>query len=195
MTFEPLGLPDLFEAYYYHGRTRFHQGDLQMAAEVNPDDYQSRFLRTQILRGLGRTAEALVEANQGIAAVEKHLEWNPDDARALYLGAGSLILSGQAERGERWLQRALVIDPDDSVVLYNVACNYAVLGKAETALDYLEQAIEKGTVSIAWMTNDEDLVSLRTHARYAKPLKKLEMPDVAVPKEGLQARMARYDAR
>ena len=173
--------PRLFEAYYYYGRTRFHQGDLQMAAdyfakaaEVNPNDYQSRFLRVQILRGLGRTEEALNEAKQGIAAVEKHLEWSPDDARALHLGAGSLLLSGQVERSERWLQRALEIDPDDSVVLYNVACNYATMGKTEAALGYLERAVENGTVSVAWMRNDEDLASLRSHPRYKEILRKLE---------------------
>ena len=173
--------PSLFEAYYYFGRTLFHRGDLQLAAElfakaaeVNPDDYQSRLLRVQILRGLGRTDEALIEAKQGIAAVEKHLESNPDDARALHLGAGSLILSGQVERGEDWLRRALAIDPEDSVVLYNVACNYATLGKTDTALDYLEKAIENGTVSVAWMRNDEDLANLRTHPRYEQLLGKLE---------------------
>ena len=173
--------PNLFEAYYYYGRTRFHQGDLPMAAdyfakaaEVNPDDYQSRLLRVQILRGLGRMDEALIEAKQSVAAVEKHLEWSPDDARALYLGAGSLSLSGQVERAKRWLQRALDIDPDDPVVLYNVACNYATFGEIETALDYLERAIEKGTVSAAWMRNDEDLSSLRSHARFEEMLKRLE---------------------
>ena len=173
--------PSLFEAYYYFGRTRFHQGKLEMAAElfakaaeVNPEDYQSRLLRVQILRGLGQMDEALIEAEQGIAAVEKHLELNPDDARALHLGAGSLILSGQVERGERWLRQALEIDPNDSVVLYNVACNYATLGKVEEALDYLEQAIENGTVSVAWMRNDEDLAKLRKEPRYEDMLKKLE---------------------
>jgi TolB-like protein len=61
--------PGLFEAYYYYARTRFHQGDMKMAAELfekaaetNPDDYQSRLLRVQILRGMGRVDQANVEA-------------------------------------------------------------------------------------------------------------------------------------
>lgn len=160
--------PALFEAYYYYGRARFHQGDMQAAADlfekaaqVNPADYQSRLLRVQILRGMGRNEQAREEAKLGVAAVEKYLQWNPDDARALNLGAGSLILLGDIERAERWMQRALEIDQNDSVVLYNVACNYAVLGRAEAALGYLERAIEHGTVSASWMKGDEDLVSLR----------------------------------
>ena len=173
--------PRLFEAYYYYARARFHQGDMETAAdlfkkaaETNPADYQSRSLRTQILRGAGRREEAVAQAKEAIAVLEKHLEWNPDDARALHLGAGSLVVLGERERAERWLQRALQIDPDDSVVLYNVACNYATLGKAEKALDYLEHAVENGTVSPTWMRNDEDLVLLREHPRYRAILARLE---------------------
>ena len=58
------------------------------------------------------------------------------------------------------------IDPTDSVVLYNVACNLATLGEKDKALDYLERAVEHGTVSEAWMRNDADLVSLRDHPRF-----------------------------
>jgi adenylate cyclase len=171
----------LFEAYYYYGRARFHQGDMQAAADLfekaakaNPADYQSRLLRVQVLRGMGRKDEALEEAKLSVAAVEKHLEWNPDDARALHLGAGSLVITGDIDRAERWLQRALEIDPNDSVVLYNVACNYATVAQTEKALDYLEQAIEHGTVSASWMKNDEDLVSLHELPRYREMLAKLE---------------------
>ena len=173
--------PGLFEAYYFYGRTRFHRGDMQAAADLfekaakaNPADYQSRLLRVQVLRGMGRNDEALAEAKLSLAAVEKHLEWNPDDARALHLGAGSLVVLGNIERAERWLQRALEIDPHDSVVLYNVACNYATVGQTEKALHYLEQAIEYGTVSASWMKNDEDLVSLHGLPRYREMLTKLE---------------------
>jgi adenylate cyclase len=173
--------PGLFEAYYYYGRARFHQGDMEGAAELfekaakaNPADYQSRLLRVQVLRGMGRYDEALEEAKLSVAAVEKHIEWNPDDARALHLGAGSLVVLGDIERAEKWLQRALEIDPNDSVVLYNVACNYATLAQTGKALDYLEQAIEHGTVSASWMKNDEDLVSLHGLPRYREMLAKLE---------------------
>lgn len=173
--------PSLFEAYYYYARARFHQGDMEAAAElfrkaaeVNPADYQSRFLRVQILRGAGHMDAAREEARHGIEAVEKHLAWNPDDARALHLGAGSLILLGQEERADQWLQRAIEIDPKDPVVLYNVACNYAVLGRTTQALDCLEHAAQYGTVSFSWMLNDEDLASLRGLERFESLLERLQ---------------------
>ncbi len=165
--------PTLFEPYYYFARTRFHQGDMDMAAEwfakaasVNPDDYQSRLLRVQILRGEGLIEQAEAEAREAIEVVERHLEWHPDDLRALHLGAGSLILLGQVERADRWLRRALEIDPTDSILLYNVACNYATLGRVEESLDYLERAVTHGIASAGWMRNDKDLESLHGHPRY-----------------------------
>jgi len=172
--------PDLFEAWYYFARTRFHQGDMDSAAElfakaasVDSEDYQSRLLRVQILRGQGRVEDARSEAHEAIEVAERHLEWNPDDVRAMLLGAGSLILLGDTERAERWMQRALEIDPDDPISLYNLACNYATLNKVDEALDYLERAADIGTVSKDWMENDEDLVNLRAHPRFDAILEKV----------------------
>ena len=166
---------------YYGGRARFHDGDVEgaaelfaKAAEVNPAEYQARCLRVQILRGLGHREQATLEARQNVSVLENHLKWNPDDVRALHLGAGSLIVLGEVERAQRWLQRALEIDPDDSILLYNVACNYATLGEVEMALDYLESAIESGMVNHAWIRNDKDLDAVRSHPRYGSLLHKIE---------------------
>ena len=103
----------VFEAYYYYARARFHQGDLDgaaelfaKAAEADPTDYQSRCLRAQILRGTGQVDAARAEAQRAVDIVEKNLEWSPHDARAFHLGAGSLIILGQVDRarrsGARW---------------------------------------------------------------------------------------------
>lgn len=173
--------PCLFEAYYYYARTRFHRGDMDMAAElfkkaadVDPTDYQSRCLRVQILRGMGRIDDAIEEAHEAVAVVEGHLKWNPDDARAYHLGAGTLVVLGDTDRAKRWLHRAIEMAPDDPVVFYNVACNLATLGEKDKALDYLERAVEHGAVSVAWMRNDEDLASLREDTRYAELLRHVE---------------------
>jgi adenylate cyclase len=172
--------PRLFEAYYYFARARFHQGDMDAAAElfekaasVNPEDYQSRLLRVQILRGADRLDEAIVEARLPIEVVERHLDWHPDDVRALRLGAGSLVVLGETERADRWLQRALKIDPNDPIVLYNVACNDATLNRVEESLDYLERAVDNGTVSEDWMKNDADLENLRSYPKYAALLERI----------------------
>ena len=173
--------PRLFEAHYYFARTRFHQGRLEeavelfkAASEMDPTDYQSRCLRIQVLRGLGRDEESVAEARETIQVVENNLKWNPDDARAYHLGAGTLVVLGDTERAKRWLHRAIEIDPDDPIVRYNVACNLATLGDLESAIEYLGDAIEHGTVSAAWMRNDEDLANLRSDPRYAELLERLD---------------------
>jgi Flp pilus assembly protein TadD len=151
------------------------------AADADPGDYQSRCLRVQILRGTGHEALAIEEAREAVEVLERHLEWHPDDARGLHLGAGSLVMLGQTERAKRWLRRALELDPDDPIVLYNVACNFATLGDVDESLDYLEQAIEQGTVSSDWMRNDEDLVSLRNNPRYTALLQRVEAKESPDP--------------
>ena len=175
--------PNLFETYYYFARTRFHQGRLEdaielfhKAADVDPSDYQSRCLRIQALRGMGRLDEARAEAKQTIRVLERHLEWNPDDARAYLLGAGTLIVLENVERAKRWLRRAVEIDPGDPVVRYNVACNLATLGEIDKALDYLGKAVKQGTISASWMRNDDDLANLRDDPRFQALVQTLENP-------------------
>ena len=171
----------VFEAYYYYARTQFHRGDMQAAAElfkkaaeVDPTDYQSRCLRARILRGENRGEEAIAEAKDAIDVIENHVKWNPDDARAFHLGAGSLLVLGEIERAKRWLHRAIEIAPNDSVVLYNVACNLTTLGETDKAMEYLERAVDHGAVSAAWMRNDEDLANLRDIPEFAKLLQRVE---------------------
>lgn len=173
--------PTLYEAYYYCGRAKFHQGYIERAAElfekaadVNPLEYQARCLRVQILRGVGRIKDAKLAARKSVEVLEKHLKWNPDDVRALHLGAGSLMVLGEVDQAKRWLRRALEIDPDDSILLYNVACNYAIMGETDDALDYLESAVANGMVNLAWISNDKDLDVLRTHPRFQSLLHRIE---------------------
>ena len=172
--------PGLYEAYYYFARCKFHQGDMALAAEyfekaasVNPEDYQSRLLRVMVLRGEGRMDEAKLEARRAIDVVEKHLEWNPDDVRALLLGAGSLIILDKIEQAEQWMLRAMEIDPDDPISLYNIGCNLATLNQVEKAFDYLERAFDHGTINQGWMEHDADLVDLHSHPRYVALLRKV----------------------
>jgi len=175
--------PTLFEAYYFYARTKFHQGDVDMAAELflkaaeaDPTDYQSRCLRVQILRGTGHEEQAAREAEKAVAVVEQHVKWNPDDARAFHLGAGSLVAAGDVDRAKRWLHRAIEMAPNDPIVMYNVACNLATLDESEKAMDYLEKAVDVGAISSTWIRNDEDLVGLRDNPRYTELLQRIEAP-------------------
>jgi len=167
--------PTLFEAYYFYARTCFEQGKLQPAAElfekaaaVRPEDFQALGLCSQVYAGLGRRADADDARRRTVERVEKHIELNPDDARALYFGAGDVGMLGNRAKALDWLERALAVDPDDSAVLYNVGCVYALLGEDDKALDCLQGALFHGYAHKAWIKHDSDLDSLRDHPRFQK---------------------------
>lgn len=172
--------PKLFEAYYFYARACFQQGKLEEAAQLfekacesNPEDYQAPNLLGQTYVALGRKLEGAAARQRALRIIERHLEFHPDDARALYMGASGLMETGQRERALSWTHHALAIDPDDPAVLYNVACSYAQLGQADEAMNCLEKAFALGDWYKAWAEHDSDLDPLRGHPRFQALLKAL----------------------
>jgi tetratricopeptide (TPR) repeat protein len=165
--------PRLFEAYYFYARDSVAQGKLEQAArlfqrasDVRPEDYQSLLLLSQTYRGLGRGEEARAAALRGIEVAARHLELDPEDTRALYLGAAAKVVYGQREEGLEWAERAAKLDPEESGMLYQMACIYALAGESTRAIDCLEEWERKGAVLKEWLLNDSDLDSLRSHPRF-----------------------------
>jgi non-specific serine/threonine protein kinase len=167
--------PKLFEAHYFYARACFQQGNMEKAARlfeqaciVKPQDYQAPTLLGTAYRGLGRIADAEAAARRAFQMAEKHLELHPDDARALYLGAGNLSDMGERDRARDWVQRALAIDSEEPSILYNSACVFAKLGSDEEALDCLEKAMapSKGHWYRQWAAKDSDLDPVRKHPRF-----------------------------
>jgi len=165
--------PKLYEAHYLYARACMQEGrredavrHYQEAARVRPEDYQAILLMQSPLHGLGRHEEAKDMLRKGVEVVERHLELNPDDVRALSLGAGALIQLDQRERALEWAQRASELESSDPGVLYNVACVYALGGMSDRAFACLDRAIENGFGHREWIENDTDLDSLRADPRF-----------------------------
>jgi len=172
--------PKLYEAHYLYARACVQEGKFEeaarhfeAAARTRPEDYQSLFLMSSPLRALGRTKDAEAAMAQGLQVVQRHLELNPDDTRALYLGAGAMIQTGDRKKALEWATRARSGNEGDSMVLYNVACVYSLGGMADEALDCLDKAIANGFGHREWLLNDGDLDSIRTDARFQALLQKL----------------------
>jgi adenylate cyclase len=169
-----LGLcTELFEAYFYYGRSCFAQGQFEKAAELflkasqaSPADYQALSLRALCFRALNREAEARQAYRQCLRKIEDHLQLNPDDVRAVYMKSGSLSGLGEKAQALEWADRALSMDPEEPSVLYNVACNYALLNETEKALDCIERAFDKGFGHKEWMEHDPDFLSIKSHPRF-----------------------------
>ena len=165
--------PTLFDAYYYYARSCFKAGDLnkalklfQKAHSARPEDYQSAALIASVLRQLDRSDEAQRAARLAIESINRHLELNPEEARAFNLGAIILARSGEVERAKQWNERAMSLAPDDDAILYNASCVFALLGKEDQALTGLQRAIEAGLAGGDWVSHDPDWERLRNHPRF-----------------------------
>jgi serine/threonine protein kinase/tetratricopeptide (TPR) repeat protein len=171
----------LYEAYYFYGRACLAQGRYEKAAglfekasEIRPEDYQAPIFLESALRGMGAPKERVeAAARRTVEIVERHIELNPDDARALYLGGGGLLTLGEGERGLEWARRALAIDPNDPMILYNVACLFSQAGEVEPAIDTLERAVEAGLRYKDWIEHDSDFDPLREHSRFQELMARL----------------------
>jgi serine/threonine protein kinase/Flp pilus assembly protein TadD len=165
--------PKLYEAYYFFARACLQEGKLDeaashfaQAAQVRPEDYQALLLMMAPLRKLGRADEASATLQKAMQTLYRHLELNPDDARALYLGAGALMQLGERTRALEWANRARAANESDSMVLYNVACVYALGSMIDESVECLDRAIQNGFGHREWLDNDSDLDSLRADPRF-----------------------------
>jgi serine/threonine protein kinase/Flp pilus assembly protein TadD len=165
--------PNSYDAAYFYGRALLSQGKWERAVEMftkagelRPDDYQAPGLLAQGLKPLGRKDEATAAVKKQRALVDKHLELNPDDARALVFGAITFARTDDKDRALELAGRALAIDPEDPMILYNVACAYAVSGRTDAALSALQKAVDNGFGHKEWVEHDSDLDSLRGDPRF-----------------------------
>jgi TolB-like protein/Flp pilus assembly protein TadD len=172
--------PSLFEAHYFYARDSFAQGKLEQAVReyeeamrVRPEDYQCPLLVAQIYADLGHEADAAAARRRGVRLAEEHLRLNPDDARALYMGANGMMALGERERGLEWADRALALDPEEAMLLYNVACIKSLAGAREEALACLERSVKAGLSLRGWLEHDSNLDPIRDDPRFEALLKGL----------------------
>ncbi|MEP6767602.1 MAG: protein kinase [Acidobacteriota bacterium] len=173
--------PSLFEAYYFYGRACLSQGKYQKAvalferaSDLRPEDYQTPVFAGMSYRALGMEEARLACVKHAYEAARRHLELEPDDVRALYLGAAGLIALGRKAEGIAWLEQALSLQPDEHGVLYNCACGFAVAGETERALECLERAVQGGWGSRDWILHDPDFNAMHEHPRFRAVLDLLD---------------------
>ena len=170
--------PESYEAHYFFGRSKVHEGDLESArslferaAEILPEDYQSMLLLPQIYHSLDDREREMEAARKGIARARAVLELNPDDNRALNMGAFALMRLGDKDEAVKWMEESVRKAPMDSIVHYNAACLYALAGDAEKSIDCLENCRFKvGNLNREWLLHDSDLDSVRSHPRFTEIL-------------------------
>jgi len=170
--------PENFDTWYFFGRSKVHEGDLQRAldlferaAQVRPEDYQSVLLQPQIYHSLGQYRQEKEAARRGIERARALLELNPDDNRAYNMGAFALLRLGERDEAMQWMETSLRKAPRDSIVIYNAACFFALAGEVDRSLDCLENCYFRvGGLNREWLVHDSDLDSVRAHPRFARLL-------------------------
>jgi adenylate cyclase len=172
--------PQNYDALYLYGRSRLVEGRFKEAIDLwtrahatQPDEFQSLALIPAALRNFDPEA-AVVAARQAIAAIERRLALNPDDLRALSLGAGMLVGAGRIQEGLIMAERALELAPGDKSVLYNTACCFAQAGRNDRALELLEQRLQRsGTIYREWVEHDSDFDGLQGDPRFTALLDRM----------------------
>jgi tetratricopeptide (TPR) repeat protein len=133
---------------------------------LRPEDYETPGFLAQAYAALGRTDESMAARRKAMKIVDQHLELNPDDARALILGAVNSANLHDTDRAMSFAERAMTADPEDPMLLYNVACTYSQLQQTDEALGALERAAEKGWGDRAWIEHDSDWDRMRDNSRF-----------------------------
>jgi len=174
--------PKSFEAAYFYGRACSAVGKVEdavkcfeRAALVRPEDFVTQMFLANNYEILGRVDDSTSARRRGYDAARRHLELNPDNPRALYMGALALSGLGESERAREWNRRALKMEPDDPSVLYNIACVFARESQPDDAVAALTKAIDNGFGHWAWIEHDNDLDSIRGEAGFIKLLEKKPM--------------------
>ena len=170
--------PVNYDAWYFFGRSKVHEGDLERAlnlfdraSQVRPEDSQSVMLQAQLYHSLGDRKNELESARKGIERARAVLELNPDDIRVLNTGAFAFVRLGELDEGEKWMKASVEKAPNDTIVHYNAACMYALAGNVEKSLDFLENLqIKVGSLNREWLEHDSDLDTIRDHPRFAEIL-------------------------
>ena len=171
--------PKNFRAWYFYGRAKVQEGDLERAlklferaSRVRPEDFQSVLLQAQLYTSLDQKSKAIEVTREGIERVRAMLELNPNDNRALNMGAFALLRMGQAQEAQKWMLSSLKNAPMDSIIQYNGACFFSLAGEVGQALDCLEHCLIKvGNINREWLEHDSDMDNIRHHPRFNEIIK------------------------
>ena len=165
--------PASYYTYYLYARQVFAMGRIEQAVRLyetadrlQPGDYQVVTMLYGALLKLGDEVRTREAGQRAMGAIDGRLRLEPDDARALQLGAVIAARLGLRERFRELGERALRLRPDEFGTAYNLACGFAVLGERDDALEMLQRAVRFGRGNLGWIAQDADLDALRADPRF-----------------------------
>lgn len=172
--------PNSIEANKEAARSAYLQKDLERAISYyeklinfSPTDYHSAGILISCYRALGEREQMKRVAKICVERCEKVVEEDATNGPALSIGILALIVTGDPQRANEWLERALLVDPDNLYMRYNLSCALASeMNDPEKALEVLEPVLKGvGEDLIRYCESDPDLDSLRTLPRFNELLR------------------------
>jgi TolB-like protein/Tfp pilus assembly protein PilF len=174
--------PNLFEAYYFYASTCFLQGKFdkaialfKKAGRVNPEDYQAPAYMAFLYQMTGQADKMAPVLQEALQKIEQRLALNPDDSRAIYLGAGAWARLGDQPKAMKWIKRLAATERNEPHLLYGIACLYSMTGKIEESIYYLNKAVEAGFAYTLYLERDGDFDPIRSHPGYKILIETLKM--------------------
>ncbi len=117
---------------------------LRKAIALRPTYISSYDHLYNVLQRLDRYEEAMVIADDGIAAARKHLRTTADDQDARLHLAMLLARMGSDGEAQKEIEAALARAPKDGFTSFLIACVYALLGRVDESMESLLAAQGRG---------------------------------------------------
>lgn len=143
---------------------------LALAAAVA---FQPIWASASVQEGIAEQARIAYDAKDWPKSVELYdllTSKQPQNARAWYRLGTSLHKMGADEKAIAAFQKSLDAGAPPITGLYGIALSYASINNKDKAFEYLEKATQNGFNNPDQMTNDPELGSIRSDARFAKML-------------------------
>ena len=110
---------------------------------------------------------------EAASALEEIVKTEPNNGRAWFLLGSSRHQLGQYEKAVEAYEKNIPISRNPTA-MYNLACAYARLKQTDKAFEWLEKSINGNNGFGLNPDADEDLVNLKSDARYKKMLDLIE---------------------
>jgi tetratricopeptide (TPR) repeat protein len=149
--------------YYAAGQYENAEDEVQKALELNPQKTYDHFTRGEILLAQRRPLEALTETEREPAEI-----WRLTGEALAYHALGRIGDSNTA-------LSQLIADHQENMA-YQIAEVYAYRDDSDKAFEWLDRAYEQRDAGLRSLKIDPHMKSLRRDPRYAKLLKKINLP-------------------
>jgi tetratricopeptide (TPR) repeat protein len=173
-----VSLAPLAQTYSNIGTIHFDEGryeeaaaSFRLAVQLAPASALHHGNLGDVLRKLGRPAEAAESYARAVEASQAGLKVNAADARTLMRLAVYEAKLGRGAAAERDAARAVALNPQDPEAIYRQATVLAINGKTGAALAALREALQRG-YSLVQAEKDEDLAALRTTPAFQELLRR-----------------------